>query len=91
MSQVNLNGALFFDTPNGAFTPTSVTTNLYSIIAPYWADVDVLRNNGRLYYRDSITGTSESVNKSWQTLLNIIDNGAYFKVILYRSRYINVN
>jgi len=84
MSQVNLNGALFFDTTNGAYTPQAFPLPTYSIIAPYWADVDVRRNNGRLYYR-ATAGTLESVMSHgtlvmvmWRTLLNIIDNGAYF-------------
>jgi len=58
---VNLNGALFFDTANGAYTPWAFPASTYSIIAPYWADVDVRRNNGRLYYKTT-TGTSKSIS-----------------------------
>jgi len=78
MSQVNLNGALSFDAGFGIYTPVPYPIDAYSIIAPYWADVDVTANNGRLYYR-STTGTSESVSHitliivKWRKLPNFID------------------
>ena len=57
-SQVNSDGRLSFGSAiHGEHTPSPLPVRSEStpFIAPYWADVDTSRNNGRIYYRP-VTG-----------------------------------
>uniref|UniRef100_A0A914CP32 Uncharacterized protein n=1 Tax=Acrobeloides nanus TaxID=290746 RepID=A0A914CP32_9BILA len=54
---VNVNGGISFRTPISTFTPSCQLLNAtYSMVAPFWADVDISMT-GEIYYRQS-TDTS---------------------------------
>ncbi|XP_023932267.1 sushi, nidogen and EGF-like domain-containing protein 1 [Lingula anatina] len=51
---VNTNGALSFLRPVSTYTPQAFPLGSNRrLIAPFWADVDTLRNHGRVFYRQT--------------------------------------
>ena len=51
--QINDNGVISFNSQYNVRTPLSLPlSSRYTIIAPYWADVDT-RETGRIYYRQT--------------------------------------
>ncbi len=50
--QVNNNGDISFAGPVTSFTPSSFPLDGFSLIAPYWGDVDT-RGTGTVYYRET--------------------------------------
>jgi len=58
--QVNENGLISFGSAiHRQYVPRSLPISSPStpFIAPFWADVDTTRNNGRIYYRSVTSGT----------------------------------
>jgi len=58
--QVNTDGRLSFGASiHNEYTPRPLPISIppTPFIAPFWADVDTTRNNGRIYYRTVAVGT----------------------------------
>ena len=55
--QINTNGVVSFDEPVRQFTPDSFPLESSPIVAPFWADVDTTRNDGRVHFRQSVNPT----------------------------------
>lgn len=48
---INNNGNVSFTTPYWEYTPTGFPSNLYIMIAPFWADVDTRGGFGQVWYK----------------------------------------
>src|ERR1041385_4849758 len=63
---INNNGNISFGSSYGTFSAASFPSNLYTMIAPFWADVDTRNTaSGLVYYK--ITPTAMIVR--WQTVV----------------------
>uniref|UniRef100_A0A914EJY0 NIDO domain-containing protein n=1 Tax=Acrobeloides nanus TaxID=290746 RepID=A0A914EJY0_9BILA len=73
---VNTNGAFSFRTAISTFTPSCSPLNVtYSMVAPYWADVDISMT-GHIYYRQTQNSTilakaKDEINNAFPHLPNI--------------------
>ena len=50
---INNNGNISFDTPYSQFTAVSFPTDVFQMIAPFWADVDTRERGDVWYYMDA--------------------------------------
>uniref|UniRef100_A0A914E9J2 NIDO domain-containing protein n=1 Tax=Acrobeloides nanus TaxID=290746 RepID=A0A914E9J2_9BILA len=79
---VNTNGAFSFRTAISTFTPSCSPLNAtYSMVAPYWADVDISMT-GHIYYRQTQNSTilakaKNEINNAFPQLPNINLNWAF--------------
>jgi len=53
--QVNTNGVISFDRSFSSYSTRAFPIDGASLVAPYWADIDTNRNDGRIYHRQ-VTG-----------------------------------
>jgi len=77
---VSSNGLISLGASNSDYTPKQlpVTSSSTPFIAPFWTDIDLRKNNGRIYYRTVSAGRFRTMNSI--TVLTVISHNQLVRV-----------